>query len=328
MFEDGDQVVIYAPEYNKALSTTKTGYNNYYNAGVDVTVAEGVVSGYTNAEVWTVTVNDDGTYTFTNGEYVLSLDNENSSLQSNGANNKWVVGELENGTYSMKNATREPSSYGEYYIEWYASKTYFTTYSVSETKPAEDTQFQFAFYIVPEGTSDDGSDEENGSGDETVTLPEGNTFVKVTETPADLSGTYLIVYEADALAYNGSLASLTGTENGTAVIIGTDNKIAATDTLKAATFTITKDGDAYTIKSASGQYIGNTGNSNAVLESTSTAYTSTITIDADGNANIVATDGGTYLRFNANSGQMRFRYYKSSTYTNQQPIALYKLVEE
>ena len=48
----------------------------------------------------------------------------------------------------------------------------------------------------------------------------------------------------------------------------------------------------------------------------------TITLDGNGNANIVGA-GGAYLRYNATSGQYRFRYYKSSTYSSQKAIALY-----
>src|SRR5699024_7185545 len=60
--EDGDQVVIYAPAYNKALSAD---YNGFYNKGTDVTVnSDGTLSGYTDMDVWTVTDNGDGTYSF------------------------------------------------------------------------------------------------------------------------------------------------------------------------------------------------------------------------------------------------------------------------
>ena len=62
VLKDGDQVVIYAPAYNKALSAEYTGY---YNKGTDVTVSEdGTLSGYTDMDVWTVTDNGDGTYSF------------------------------------------------------------------------------------------------------------------------------------------------------------------------------------------------------------------------------------------------------------------------
>lgn len=57
---DGARVVIYNPANGKALSTT---YNGYYNLGTDVTMSEGTLSGFTAAEVWTVGVNADGTYT-------------------------------------------------------------------------------------------------------------------------------------------------------------------------------------------------------------------------------------------------------------------------
>ena len=56
---------------------------------------------------------------------------------------------------------------------------------------------------------------------------------------------------------------------------------------------------------------------------TSTVYNNKITL-ADG-VNIVS--GGAYLRYNAASNQNRFRYYKSSSYSGQKAIALYKLSE-
>ena len=40
------------PEYNKALSSEKTGF---YNVGTDITVgSDGAVTGYTAANIWTV----------------------------------------------------------------------------------------------------------------------------------------------------------------------------------------------------------------------------------------------------------------------------------
>ena len=56
----GDKVVIYAPAYNKALSSEKTGF---YNVGTDITVdGDGTVTGFTAADVWTVVDNGDGTF--------------------------------------------------------------------------------------------------------------------------------------------------------------------------------------------------------------------------------------------------------------------------
>lgn len=86
-----------------------------------------------------------------------------------------------------------------------------------------------------------------------------------------------------------------------------------------------KSGDNYTIQSKSEYYIGQTSNANGLKSSTSTAYTNTVSLNADGNVDIVS--GGAYLRYNATSGQYRFRYYKSSSYTAQKAITLYKLVD-
>ena len=61
----GDQVVIFAPAYKKALSSTIVA--THYNAGVDITVSDDTVAGYADTEIWTVTVNNAGTYTFAQG---------------------------------------------------------------------------------------------------------------------------------------------------------------------------------------------------------------------------------------------------------------------
>ncbi len=148
----------------------------------------------------------------------------------------------------------------------------------------------------------------------------GTEYVKVTSTSDLTSGQYLIVYEEGGLAFNGGLTSLDVSSNTISITVS-NNKIAADATTNAAAFTY--DATAKTLKSASGYYIGATANSNSLNSSTSTAYTNTITF-SDGNANIVGS-GGAYLRYNASSGQERFRYYKSGSYSSQKAIQLYKL---
>ena len=61
LFKDGEQIVIYNPANMKALSTE---YSGFYNKGTDVTLTNGTLTGYTEADVWTVGVNADGSYTF------------------------------------------------------------------------------------------------------------------------------------------------------------------------------------------------------------------------------------------------------------------------
>ena len=150
----------------------------------------------------------------------------------------------------------------------------------------------------------------------------GDKYVKVTSTADLTSGQYLIVYEDGGLAFNGSLETLDAVGNTIEVTIS-NNEIEVNTTTAASEFTI--DVTAGTIKSASGYYIGQTSDANGLASSTTNAYTNTITFE-DGNANIVS--GGAYLRYNSASNQNRFRYYKSSSYSGQKAIQLYKKVGE
>lgn len=148
---------------------------------------------------------------------------------------------------------------------------------------------------------------------------EPTAYVKVTSTADLTDGDYLIVYEEGSLAFNGGLETLDAVGNTIEVTINND-KIEASDAIDAAIFTY--DATAKSFKSASGLYIGQTSNANGLSSSTTNAYVNDISFDADGNANIVS--GGAYLRYNSASNQTRFRYYKSSSYTGQKAVALYK----
>ncbi len=178
-----------------------------------------------------------------------------------------------------------------------------TVYTAEETYNAVScvTLYALYSYVVEE--------ESTGTGD----------YVKVTEEPADWSGEYVIVYEAESLIFDGSLSELDEANNNQSVTI-TDNTIPAAQA-DACKFTIATVDGGYSIQSAGGKYIGRTANSNG-LNAGSTAYNNTITMNDDGTVNIVGS-GGAYLRYNASSGQYRFRYYKSGSYTNQKAICLY-----
>ncbi len=147
-------------------------------------------------------------------------------------------------------------------------------------------------------------------------------YQKVTSEPADWSGKYLIVYEADNLIFDGSLTALDAVGNTQLVTI--TNGVAMGDNLDDYSFTIEKLNAGYSIMSASGKYVGQTTDGNG-LKAEEEAIGNTISLNDDGSVNIMA--GGAYLRYNAASNQTRFRYYKSSSYTGQKSIALYKYVD-
>ncbi len=149
-------------------------------------------------------------------------------------------------------------------------------------------------------------------------------YAKVTREMPDWSGDYLIVYEDGGLAFNGGLETLDAVGNTISVNI-VDGNITSTSDIDAAKFTIAASGNGYSIKSASGIYIGKTADSNG-LDTGTEAYVNHISYNDNESAIDIVGAGGAYLRYNAASNQTRFRYYKSDTYTGQKAIQLYKYV--
>jgi len=134
----GDVVAIVAPAYNMALSADKVSEGSYYNKGVDVSSG---LTGLTDAEKFTVTVNADGSYTFTSvSGIVIALADSYSSLNADGANKSWALEEKggATGVYYLKNTVRGN------YLEWYASKGNWSSYATSSLSDL----FEISFYKV------------------------------------------------------------------------------------------------------------------------------------------------------------------------------------
>ena len=140
---------------------------------------------------------------------------------------------------------------------------------------------------------------------------------KVTTDLDNWAGQYLIVYEAGNKAFDGSLTTLDATSNNIPVTI-TSNTITSNSTTIASSFVISKVGSSYTIRSASGKYIGRTANSNGMDENISPLYN---TISHNGTSVSIVSSAGPSLQYNQQSEQTRFRYFKT---TMQQPIQLYR----
>ena len=147
LFKDGEQVVIYNPANMKALSTE---YSGFYNKGTDVTLTNGTLTGYTDADIWTVGVNKDGTYTFSTSDgKKLSMGASYGSTPLDDVNTAWNVtaAKTENCFY-IQNAVRGN------YLEWYADKNNWSSYG----KIGDEALFAQQFYLVV----DDGSDQPSG----------------------------------------------------------------------------------------------------------------------------------------------------------------------
>lgn len=147
-------------------------------------------------------------------------------------------------------------------------------------------------------------------------------YVKVTTTPEDWSGKYLIL-STGTNAFNGQI-STTSTKYGLyASVTVSDGKIVSNSTVDAYAVTISKSGDYYTIKTASNQYLywtsGNSLNESVQLQSDNKSLWS-ITND---NGSVSIANGNTsarVIRFNSD----RFACYATTTGTL---INLYKLEE-
>lgn len=143
-------------------------------------------------------------------------------------------------------------------------------------------------------------------------------YVKIASTDQLVDGgKYLIVYEEGNVAFDGSLTTLDAIANTKPVTIS-DGSISVTN--NDFYFTLEEIEGGYSVKSASGYYIGDTASANKIVSSQTEAFLNTIEFSGS-TVEIICSEN--HLRYNSNDDQTRFRYYKSSSYSNQQAIAIY-----
>lgn len=150
------------------------------------------------------------------------------------------------------------------------------------------------------------------------TTGSGN-YVKVTENLADWSGEYLIVYESGENAYIFNAADAV---NGYVSATTSGASIVNNEAVSAEAVTLAKMDDGYSILTKNG-YIYGTSNNNALNFNSTTAQVNTIVFNEDGTVELISNTS--HFRFNNASNQMRFRYYKSASYSSQKAVYLYKL---
>ena len=240
---DGDTVVVFNPANGKALSTE---YSGFYNKGTDVTLADGKLSGYTKADIWTVGVNADGTYTFSTSEgKKLSMGASYGSTPLDDVNTTWNVtaAKTENCFY-IQNAARGN------YLEWYAEKNNWSSYS----RISDEALFAQQFYLV---VDDGGSDEPSGD------LPKpGDKFV----------------------IYNQNAKAVLAAENDSKSIKKADTEVKdgkATPANGAVVFEIKKNGEYYRFYSDAYGYLCSNGTGNNAFYSKDFSEEGVTTDDAD-----------------------------------------------
>ena len=240
---DGDTVVVFNPANGKALSTE---YSGFYNKGTDVTLADGKLSGYTKADIWTVGVNADGTYTFSTSEgKKLSMGASYGSTPLDDVNTAWNVtaAKTENCFY-IQNAVRGN------YLEWYAEKNNWSSYS----RISDEALFAQQFYLV---VDDGGSDEPSGD------LPKpGDKFV---------------IYNQNAQAVLAAENDSKSIEKAAATVA--DGK--ATPANGAVVFTVEQNGEYLRFKSDAYGYLCANGTGNNAFYSKDFSEEGVTTDDAD-----------------------------------------------
>ena len=241
---EGDTVVVFNPANMKALSTE---YSGFYNKGTDVTLADGKLSGYTKADIWTVGVNADGTYTFSTSEgKKLSMGASYGSTPLDDVNTAWNVtaAKTENCFY-IQNAARGN------YLEWYADKSNWSSYGSIGSNEA---LFAQQFYLV---VDDGGSDEPSGD------LPQpGDKFV---------------IYNQNAQAVLAAENDSKSIEKAAATVA--DGK--ATPANGAVVFTVEQNGEYLRFKSEAYGYLCSNGTGNNAFYSKDFSEEGVTTDDAD-----------------------------------------------
>ena len=196
---DGSYVVIYNQGHSIAL--TSDTYQDWYLLGAAATITDGEIAEPDAKQVWKVTVNEDGSYTFTQDDYTIAawLSGTYVELTNNGSYNDatatgWnlEVCNAENSTFYVSSSTLS-TSYGKAYIEAYYKKQVsgdtFCGYSTGTAKLTEN-DYGMQFYLVPAPEKPDQPDD-----------PTPGETNLVTDLAQLTDGSYVVIYnKANKLA--------------------------------------------------------------------------------------------------------------------------------
>lgn len=137
-------------------------------------------------------------------------------------------------------------------------------------------------------------------------VPADDTYVKVTQTQEDWSGTYLIVWEENNQVFNVALENFKdNAANGAAVEI-VNGTIAASDELNAMRIMIEKVEGGYLVKTADGRYLSKSGNLTGIDITTNRDEAGIVTITIEDGKVKMAGAGGTVFCVDTYKAKNRF----------------------
>ena len=156
-----------------------------------------------------------------------------------------------------------------------------------------------------------------------------DVYNKITNISDLTDGSYLIVYELTntgtgyGLVFDGNSYSLDSPHNNYEVKID-DNTIVSSSTIDASSFMIAAKTGGYSIRATTWLYIGADDYNNGLRIYSEDIFTNQISFDSEGALISIAFDqGSVILRYNGDSSQDRFRYYKDSSSIDTH-VQLYK----
>jgi len=138
---DGDVIVIYNPANAVALSSKKSYDGSFYNAGVLVSGSGTNLKGHGASERWTVKVNANGTYSFSNGGQNIGMDDSFTSTPQGGKHDQWELIYQGGGKYLIRNTGRDA------YLEWYAGQGSWSGYNPKDGSQSSDPLFLQSIFV-------------------------------------------------------------------------------------------------------------------------------------------------------------------------------------
>ena len=255
---DGQEVVIYAPAHMKALSGQ---YSGFYNQAVDVAMSGTSLTGYGDTEVWTVQVNDDGSYSFSYDGQNIGMQDSYTSMPLGSANDRWVLEDAGNGLYYVKNTVR--NAYMQYQDNYGTWSAYYTIGEGSEG------DFALAFYPVSGDTPAPGGLPEEGdqvmlynlAAEGVLALQDDNVeSPSINNAPATISGGE-VTADNGGLVFivekNGEYFRFRNETYGYLCSNGTgNNAFYATEASEDADWTLAVQGTGYTLESRTAKFNG------------------------------------------------------------------------
>ncbi len=207
-------------------------------------------------------------------------------------------------TITLPGALDAPEGYS--FVGWVAKEVKDATSPGSYQQPGtdyvliEDTMFYALYSYI-----------------KTSQAAEGD-YKKVTTAPADWSGDYVLVYEAGSYAFPGPPPTPRPYSNGRTISCsGGVIPYAQANSIRV-TLAPRADG-SYSIRSASGVYMGCTGSYSGLAYGANNQYSNNIAMNSDGTVTITASNGA---RLGFMTTLRRFQYFASNTGYN--PISLYR----